>query len=288
MCLLCFFMTTMKPTLFILCIVLLVNPFTLDDKIRAEDVILKHLEAIGTAEARRPNRSRIVAGGSVMNLRTGGRGNASGAALVASQGEKVLLKAEFNNPSYPFERLGFDGKKFHARQHAPGARSPLAQFFLSHEVIFSEGLIGGTLSSAWPLLNFSERQPRVEYSGTEKVKGRQAHKVRYMPRAGSELRITLYFDAEKFHHLRTDYERVIPAPMGSTPGASASQREIRYRLVEEFSDFRAESGLTLPHTYNLQFSIFQLNNPLALDWTINLTRVTFDYPIEAKEFVTDN
>ena len=27
--------------------------------------------------------------------------------------------------------------------------------------------------------------------------------------------------------------------------------------------------------------------PLALDWTITLTRFTFDYPIEAKEFVVD-
>jgi hypothetical protein len=62
----------------------------------------------------------------------------------------------------------------------------------------------------------------------------------------------------------------------------------RYKLVEEFSDFRAENGLTLPHGYNLQFSVFQLNNPLAFDWTINLEKFTFDYPIEAKEFVTDH
>ena len=260
----------------------------IDDKIRVEDVILKHLESIGTDEARRPGRSRIAAGSSMMNIRTGGRGNAGGAALVASQGEKVLLKAEFNNPGYPFERFGFDGQKFHARQHAPGARSPLAQFFLSHDVIFSEGLIGGTLSSAWPLLNIPGREPKLDYSGTAKVKGRQAHKVRYMPRSGSELKITLFFDAETFQHLRTEYERVIAAPMGATPGASASQRETRYELVEDFSDFRAESGLTLPHTYTLQFSVFQVNNPLALDWTINLGRFTFDYPIEAKEFVTDN
>jgi hypothetical protein len=30
-----------------------------------------------------------------MNLRTGGSGNVSGAALIASQEERVLLKAEF-------------------------------------------------------------------------------------------------------------------------------------------------------------------------------------------------
>jgi hypothetical protein len=264
------------------------HALAVDDKIKVEDLVAKHLEAIGTGEARRAGRSRIVAGGSVMNLKTGGRGTASGAALVASQDGKVLLKAEFNNSTYPFEKLGFDGKKFYAMQYAPGTRSPLAQFMMSHDPIFTEGLIGGTLSSSWPLLNLLDRDPKLQYAGTEKIKGRQAHKVRYLPKAGGELKVTLFFDAETFQHVRTDYERVIPAPMGATPGASASQRETRYKLTEEFSDFRTESGLTLPHTYKLDFSVFQLNNPLALDWTINLTKFTFDYPIDAKEFVTDN
>ena len=265
-----------------------VDARTVDDKITVEQLIVMHLESIGTDETRRSNRSRIVAGDSVMNLRSGGRGSASGVALVASQDSKVLLKAEFANPTYPFELFGFDGRKFYAKQYAPGARSPLAQFLMSHSTIFSEGLIGGTLSSAWPFLNISSREPKLQYGGTEKIKGRRTHKVKYVPRQGAELKITLFFDAETYHHVRTDYERVIPAPMGATPGESASQRETRYKLVEEFSDFRAEGGLTLPHSYNLQFSVFQLNNPLALDWTINLTKFTFDYPIDAKEFVTDN
>ena len=61
-----------------------------------------------------------------------------------------------------------------------------------------------------------------------------------------------------------------------------SQRESRFKLVEEFSDFRPEGGLTLPHTYSLQFTVFQLNNSLALGLTITLDKFTFDYPIEAK------
>ena len=279
----------MRLIAFILLSVVLGYARPVDEKIKVEDLIAKHLESIGTAEARRAGRSRIAAGGTTMNVKTGGRGSASGVALIASQDGKVLLKAEYaNTATYPFEKFGFDGKKFYAMQYAPGARSPLAQFLMSHDRIFSEGLIGGTLSSSWPLLNLLDRDPKLQYSGTEKIKGRHAHKVKYIPRAGSDLKVTLFFDAETFQHVRTDYERVLPAPMGATPGASASQREIRYKLVEEFSDFRDESGLNLPHTYNLQFSVFQLNNPLALDWTINVTKFTYDYPIEAKEFVTDH
>lgn len=282
-----------RSTAVILCLALFANLFgaaarPVDDKIQVEDLIARHLEAIGAVEARQSKRSRIVGGSSLMNLRTGGRGNVSGPALIASQDDKVLLKAEFTTAGYPFERIGFDGQKLHARQYAPGARSPLAEFFLSQDAIFSEGLIGGTLSSAWPLLNLSARRPKLEYSGIEKINGRQVHKVKYMPRQGSELKITLFFDAATFYHVRTDYERVIPAAMGATPGQSASQREIRYKFVEEFSDFKPEGGLTLPHKYNLQFSVFQANNPLNLDWAINLEKFTFDYPIPTKEFVTDN
>ena len=257
------------------------------EKLKPEEVLAKHLEALGPAELRQPGRSRAFAGASMMNLRTGGGGQASGTAVIASQGEKVLLKAEFDSSGYPFERLGFDGKRLYARPYAPGVRSPIAGFFLSHDATFSEGLIGGTLSSAWPLLNLAQRRAKLEYAGTEKVNGREAHKLKYVPRKGSELKIKLYFDAETFHHLRTEYERTIAAPMGATPQQSASQRETRYKLVEDFSDFRPEGGLTLPHTYKLQYSVSQYN-PFQMDWTFNLEKYTFGFALEPKEFVTDN
>jgi hypothetical protein len=159
---------------------------------------------------------------------------------------------------------------------------------MSHDKVFAEGLIGGTLSSAWPLLDLATRGPKLQYAGTEKVDGRQAHKLRYLPRDGGDLKITIFIDAENFHHLRTEYERVIAAPMGGTPGESASQREMRYQLVEDFRDFKTEGGLTLPHAYTIQYSVFKLNNPISLDWTFNFTRFTFDYPIEDKQFLADS
>src|SRR5688572_19414064 len=114
-------------------ILLLANLFfvdarLVDEKIKLEDLIAKHLEAIGVADARKAGRSRIAAGGSTMNVKTGGRGSASGAALIASQDGKVLLKAEYSSSTFPLEKFAFDGKKFDATQYAPGARSPLAEF----------------------------------------------------------------------------------------------------------------------------------------------------------------
>lgn len=281
----------MKLTAIILTLIFLFNASgsvaPVADKVKPEELVAKHIDAIGTAEARKSDRSRIVAGTSLMNLKTGGRGNSTGPALLASQKEKVLLKAEFTSAGYPFEKLGFDGRKLHAKQYSPGVRSPLAEFFMSHDVVFSDGLIGGTLSSAWPLLDLAARGAKLQYGGTDKVNGRQTHKLKYVPHEGGELKITIFIDAENFQHLRTEYERVIAAPMGATPGASASMREMRYKLVEDFRDFRAEGGLTLPHTYTIQYTVSRLNQPLALDWTFNFTRFTFDYPIEEKEFLVD-
>jgi len=278
-------------TAIILTLVLLTNLFgpvaPVADKVTPEELVAKHIEAIGKAEARKTDRSRIVAGTSVMNIKTGGRGTVSGPALLASQKDSVLLKAEFSSPSYPFEKIGFDGRKLHAKQYSPGVRSPLDEFFMSHTTVFTEGLFGGVLSSAWPLLDLAAQGSKLQYAGTEKIDGRQAHKLRYLPRAGGELKITIFIDAENFQHLRTEYERVIAAPMGGTPGESASQREMRYQLVEDFRDFKTEGGLTLPHKYTIQYFVFNLNNPIALDWTFNLTRFTFDYPIEHKEFLVD-
>ena len=43
--------------------------------------------------------------------------------------------------------------------------------------------------------------------------------------------------------------------MGDRPIASASRIESRYRLVEDFSDFKEVNGFTLPHSYSIQYSV---------------------------------
>src|SRR2546430_2271242 len=94
------------------------------------------------------------------------------------------------------------------------AGSPVAQKLTFDEVILKQGLMCGTLSSAWPLLDMEGRRAQMNYLGTKKIDNRLLHELRYTPGATSDLKIPLYFDSEPFHHVRTEYERVIPAPMG--------------------------------------------------------------------------
>src|SRR5688572_5758095 len=63
------------------------------EKLKVEDVVAKHLEALGSAEAR--NKSRIIQGTAVGTFRLGGSGSAEGGAVIASQDVKSLVSIVF-------------------------------------------------------------------------------------------------------------------------------------------------------------------------------------------------
>jgi hypothetical protein len=260
------------------------------EKMKPEEVVAKHLESIGTAEARQAVRNLVASGTVVFSIRSGGKGQTGGASLIASEGEMNLLKMVFqSSPTYPHELFSYDGKNFGALHLRAGARSPLGEFFMSHDTIFKQGLLGGTLSTAWPLLNLAGRNPKLDYEGTKKIGDRQTHELRYTPRKGSDMKIKLFFDAETFRHVRTEYEHTLAASLGgriSTGGASAGKNEIRYKLVEDFSDFKKEGNLTLPHTYKLALSV---QGPFITlqDWVFELTQFAFNQQLNPKDFTPE-
>jgi len=257
------------------------------EKMKPEDVVAKHLESIGTAEARQAVRNLVASGSVIFSIRSGGKGQTGGSSLIASEGEMNLLKMVFeSSPTYPHELLSYDGKSFGALHLRGGARSPLGEFMMSHDTIAKQGLLGGTLSTAWPLLNLTEKNPKLDYEGTKKIGDRQTHELRYVPRKGTEIKIKLFFDAETFQHVRTEYEHTLAAALGgriSTGGASAGKNEVRYKLVEDFSDFKKEGGLTLPHTYKMTLSV---QGPIVVlqEWVFELTQFAFNQKLNPKDF----
>ena len=68
--------------------------------------------------------------------------------------------------------------------------------------------------------------------------------------------------------------------MGSSPDQSAGKRETRYNFTEEFSDFKVEGGLNLPHTYKFHLSIQSELRPALVDWILNLTDFAFNVPFD--------
>jgi hypothetical protein len=257
---------------------------TAPQKMTAEEVVAKHLESIGTAEARSKIKSHIILGTAVGTFRIGGAGTSQGGSVMASQGTRSLVAIIYGNKEYPYEKMGFDGKDVSVADLKPGKHSTLGNFFMQHEFPIREGLLAGTLSAAWPLLDMSQRNAKVKYAGTKKVDDRKAHVLEYIGGNNAGLKTTLYFDAENFRHIRTEYEKKQIQQMPTGPSMTQQQGDSVTKLVEEFSDFKTEGGLTFPHTYKLQLSIETLNRRALQDWIFTLTQFSFNRDIDASEF----
>lgn len=269
----------------VLAVLSLANPsLSATDKMTPEELVARHLESMGTAKARAAVTSRIIAGNSLVIFRTPPPGQATGKAVLASEGSKSLIGMSFPSPIYPREQLGFNGNSFMAAFVTPGVRSSLGSFLMTHSLVFKQGLMGGTLSSAWALLNLSTHDPRLEYKGMKKVDNQMLHELKYFPRRGSDLQIGLFFNQETFQHVRTEYERLTTAFTTDRGFLSAKGREIRHKMVEEFSDFKQEGGLTLPHNYKIEFTADTESGAFLAEWEITLTRFTFNELIDPQSF----
>lgn len=253
-------------------------------KLKAEEIIAKHLEAIGGAETLQSISTRVSQGTVVVTFKEPGTGQLGGRVVLASEGPKNMMAMAFDNATnYPHERIAYDGKDVSGGYVHPGSRSSLGDFLLTHQAILKQGIWGGELSQAWMLLN-PNRKVKVEAGGMKKIGDRQAYQLKCYP-SGSDLKISMYFDAETFHHIRTEYERSVIAQMGGTPETSANQSETRYKLIEEFSDFKKEGGLTLPHAYKINLEITSGRaGAVKAQWELVLSEFKFNQHLEPGSF----
>ena len=278
------FLTTLLRIILLPLIALAIPHHVSGQKITASEVISKHLDSIGPAKARAAGKTRIIAGTAQVIFRTTPAGQAIGRAVLASEGSKNLLGMSFPSPVYPREQLGFNGTSFIAAFVTPGVRSVLGNFLMTNDVIFKQGLMGGALSTAWPLADMESRRARVDYVGTRKVDGRALHEIRYVPPGGSDLKLTLLFDQESFRHVRTEYERVTPAQLDTRSMTNVQTRESRYKMIEDFSLFKPEGELTLPHIYTIKLSVDTQGGTFLAEWTLKLVQFSFNEKIDPASF----
>src|SRR5262245_2780313 len=260
-----------------------------DTKLSPGEVISKHLESIGTPDARAKVHGTRIRGACTLVVKEGGNGQAQGRVLLSSEGNMNLLKMIFESEENP-TWFKFDGSKASVSQFRPGRRNSLENFFASYEVIVKEGLLGGTLSEAWPLLKLEGKNPKLENAGLKQIGGKDLLALKYTPRKGSDLKITIFFEPDTFRHVRTEYSQTIypsdqqriPVLAGRLP-QDTNQRASNAHInaVEEFSDFKEEQGLHLPHSYKFQLSIQSDIRPALIDWTIDLSDFFFSAPFDA-------
>ena len=255
------------------------------DKLSTEELITKHRASVGSTEDIAASRTRVAIGTTQARLRlTNTPVELSGPAQVASDGDKFLLAMVFSANNYPYEKVSFDGENVVIGVLTQGGRSVLGNFLSSQSSLLKHGLIGGVLSSAWPLFNLDHRDAKLSYAGMDKVNGKPVHKLKYIPRNAGELNINLYFDANTFQHVRSQYDYVVSARQGAIAESSVSQRDNRFKLVEEFSDFQPTGKLMLPHTYTINLTVDLSNRTQTLEWTINLQQFAFNETIDPRVF----
>jgi hypothetical protein len=261
---------------------LLPFPSLAGDKLKPEEIVAKNLESIGTAEARANVHSRIV-GGTVVATFLTPTSQFKGRAVMASEGNKSLIAMDFDSTNYSQEHIGFDGENVTVGYARAGVRSNLGDLVWTYRPIVKQGLVGGELSQAWPLFNLSETKPKLSGGGTKKIADKTVYIVKLIPRGGSDFDISLFFDSETFQHVRTEYMQTIVPQLGANVDASASQRPTRYKMIEEFSDFKKEGELMLPHSYKISLEL-DTRIPFRGNWDLTLDQFGFNQDIPPAMF----
>ncbi len=256
------------------------------EKLTTEQILARHLESIGTADARKAVTSIMATGSARALVRGRSTGEASGAVVFASEGEMNLIGMSFPNIEYPAEKVGFDGKDLTVGFLQPGQRTILGNFIRLNEETFKSGILGGTLSTAWEMNQYDVKTGRLKCGGTKKIDGAEHYKCQYSPRK-SDMSIAFYFNAQTFRHVRTEYKRVISSSQGTTIDNSARQHEFRYALTEDFSEYKVVNKLTLPHQYVVSLETITGTGSTSMEWSISLNEFTFNQSFAPSVFKVD-
>jgi hypothetical protein len=298
--------------------ILLLLPWMLEaaSDVKLEDIVNGHLDSIAKPETRAAAKSRVVEGTAQFKILTGGAGTMDGKAVLVSLERKLQLMMKFPNNDYRGETFITDGNKVSvASTTSSQMRSSFGEFIHVQDVVVREGLLGGVLSTAWPLLDLKDRNPKLSYEGKKTIDGRDLYDVRYKPKKNADVEVHLYFDPESFHHVLTVYTLTIQPRLvqggqqnplaipelggGSgqvAPGtgiqgsvgsdaAQAQQQQDRYRVEEKFSDFKTVDGLTLPNHYVIHFTREpQSGKTTILDWDITAPSILDNIELNPKNF----
>jgi hypothetical protein len=242
-----------------------------------KDLISQHLDSIGTPEQRAAVKTRVAQGTSHYKILNGGAGELNGPATFLGEGKNLRIVMRYPTGEYRGEDFLTDGSR--VQVFGNPKRSLMGQLLYDQGALITEGILGGTLTPAWPLLDPKVRDAKLSYEGLKTIDGTTLHEVKYVPKKKSDLDIRLYFDRETFRHVLTIATATInPKLMGAVGGDGADfmdrgpayavgadngtnaetstsrQQTFRYRIEQRFEDFQKVDGMMLPHKSSIRFS----------------------------------
>ncbi|MGA2414961.1 MAG: hypothetical protein ABSF59_10955 [Candidatus Sulfotelmatobacter sp.] len=260
------------------------------EDIKLEDVVARHLAAIGTPEARAAVKSRGIQGTLQFRDLTGRIGNATGNWGEVSEKQDWNFVMKFGSGEWRGERFVFNGDKVDFAVFTSSRRpSPFGDFVHSQEYLIKEGLLGGELSTGWALENPDRNHGKLEYLGLKKEEGRDLLCVEYFAKGNSDMKIKLFFDPETFQHVMTQYSLIWTPGSGHnaprTGGSRSDEGQSRYLIEERFSDFHADNGITLPRHYDLRYTQEpQRGGSRSYDWDMVADKVFTNIAVDPANF----
>ena len=253
-----------------------------DEKLKPEELVAKHLDSIGPAEKRKAVQSRVSSGTTQVNFRVGGTGTYNGNGNILSQKNGVRLGFTFPPLDYPGEQIAYDGNKVSVKQSTPGIYPPLSRFIYENDYLIKQGLLFGTLSTGWTLLDLDPKAAKLELTGLKKVSGRQLYELKYTFRNSRGMQAWFYFDPENFHHVRSEFKMEL-APT-NVDKITDTAEQVRYHVLEEFDQFKEVDGLTLPFSYKLDFTIDAPRGGLFTSWSFDIRAINHNEGLEKNLF----
>jgi hypothetical protein len=207
------------------------------------DVVAKSLDSFGKPDVRTAPTLRSGQGTATLDVTAGGSGHMDGTVTVASLGGKFNFLMYFNASNYVGDNFKFDGQKTFIAPNTTTQRLNLAFFMHRHDIILKQGLWGGVWNTGWPLFDLKAKNAVLRPEKSKRIDGKDMLVFSYEPKhMETELRIHLYFEPDTYRHVRTLYEYF--GPIANVPALT---------VTEEFSDFKDEHGLMLPHTWFIRY-----------------------------------
>ncbi len=234
-----------------------------------EQILAKHLAAIGPQTKLQSLKTLFAAGASEFEARMplvrGG-----GKVVVISDPENFYFLMSLNSKEYPFEKVGMFRDKVSLPFTTTGTRSILGAFLAEHSRILSDNLFGGTMSLRWINNVAANNKLKLVSAGKKKINDRQAHVIEVlMGTSSDDFKVRIFFDAETFRHVRSEYKRVVPVRQ-MTFGRQNQLADASIDLTEEFSDFRDVDGLMLPHYYKATLVSNSGTQTLSNSWGVRV------------------
>jgi hypothetical protein len=274
------------PFIAIFCSLIVGNSLLAAQDVRPADVLLKHLDAIGSEQSRKDLKSRVVQGMVTYRILVGGSGAVDGKFQFASEGQKSDYLFKINAGSYFGEQFITDGKRTSvAGTYSDKTRSEFGNFLLSQDIILRENLLGGVWSSGWPLLDLEGRRAKLQPNGMKKVDGKELISLRYQPQKRTDLDIFLYFDPQTYQHVMTLYTMQPSTTLAGGETTQAGKQSRRDRLEEHFSDFKPVDGLTLPTHYDLRYTLeTERGFTKTIEWEVRSAAIANNMGIDPRSF----